>query len=109
VKLREGETLVLGGLTQHTRIEQERGLPYLKDIPYAGQLFRNTTYTDEVNELMVVVTPHLARSIQNGDDLDLPSDRGPLTRDDVKTKPERSTVTQPRLPTPRYNSQTPAH
>jgi len=109
VKMREGETLVLGGLTQHTRIEQERGLPYLKDIPYAGQLFRNTTYTDEVNELMVVVTPHLARSIQDGDYLDLPSDRGPLTRDDVKTKPEPGTVTQPRLPTPRYNSQMPAH
>src|SRR5205085_5449166 len=50
-KLREGESLVLGGLVQHTRIEQERGLPYLKDIPYAGQLFRDATYVDEVNEL----------------------------------------------------------
>ena len=48
-KLREGETLVLGGLTQHTRIETESGLPYLKDMPWAGQLFRHTTLTDEVN------------------------------------------------------------
>jgi pilus assembly protein CpaC len=106
-KLREGETLVLGGLTQHSRIETERGIPYLKDIPWAGQLFRDTLVNDEVNELMVIVTPHLVKNLAPGTDLDYPTDRGPLTRDDVKTKPEPGTVTQPRLPTPRYNSARP--
>jgi Flp pilus assembly secretin CpaC len=104
-KLREGESLVLGGLVQHARIEQERGIPYLKDIPYAGQLFRDTTYTDEVNELMVVVRPHLVKNLSPEVDLDLPTDRGPLHRDDVKTRPDDADVTRPRLPTPRYNSQ----
>jgi len=106
-KLREGETLVLGGLTQHSRIEQERGIPYLKDVPWAGQLFRDTTVTDEVNELMVIVSPHLVKNLSPGTDLDLPTDRGPLTRDDVKTKPEAGTVTQPRLPVPARNSAKP--
>jgi Flp pilus assembly secretin CpaC len=103
-KLREGETLVLGGLTQHARTETERGIPYLKDIPWAGQLFRDTTYNDEVNELMVVATPHLVRNLKPTTDLDLPTDRGPLTRDEVKTKPEEAGVTRPRLPSPAYNS-----
>jgi Flp pilus assembly secretin CpaC len=103
-KLRQGESLVLGGLVQHARIEQERGIPYLKDIPYAGQLFRETSYQDEVNELMVVVKPQLVKSIAPGVDLDLPTDRGPLHRDDVKTRPEEADVTRPRLPTPAYNS-----
>ncbi len=106
-KLREGETLVLGGLTQHSRIEQERGIPYVKDIPWVGQLFRDTMVTDEVNELMVIVTPHLVKNMPPETDLDLPTDRGPLTRDDVKTKPEEGTVTQPRLPTPSRNSAKP--
>jgi pilus assembly protein CpaC len=103
-KLREGETLVLGGLTQHSRIEQERGIPYLKDMPWAGQLFRDTSYTDEVNELMVIATPHLIRSLAPAEDLDLPTDRGPLTRDEIKTKTEEEAVTRPRLPAPAYNS-----
>jgi pilus assembly protein CpaC len=104
-KMREGESLVLGGLVQHTRTEEERGIPYLKDLPWAGALFRQTSYRDEVNELMVVVRPHLVKSLAPGTDLDLPSDRGPLERDDVKTKHEDATVTRPRLSTPAYNSQ----
>jgi Flp pilus assembly secretin CpaC len=103
-KLREGESLVLGGLVQHTRIESERGIPYLKDMPYAGQLFRDTVYTDEIQELMVVVKPHIVRGMEPGTDLDLPSDRGPLQRDDVKTRSDDATVTRPRLPTPKYDS-----
>jgi Flp pilus assembly secretin CpaC len=103
-KLREGESLVLGGLTQHSRTESERGIPYLKDMPFAGQLFRDTTYTDEVLELMVVVRPHIVKALEPGTDLDLPTDRGPLQRNDVRTKPEDETVTRPRLPTPAHDS-----
>jgi Flp pilus assembly secretin CpaC len=104
-RLREGESLVLGGLVQNSRIETERGIPYLKDLPYAGQLFRQTSYTEEVNELMVVVRPHLVKGIAGDEDLDMPTDRGPLDRNDVKTKTEETEVTQPRLPAPAYNSQ----
>lgn len=103
-KLREGESLVLGGLTQHSRTEVERGIPYLKDMPYAGQLFRDTVYTDEVLELMVIVKPHLVKGLEPGTELDLPTDGGPLKRDDVRTKPEDETVTRPRLPTPARDS-----
>jgi Flp pilus assembly secretin CpaC len=99
-KLREGESLVIGGLTQQTRIEQERGLPYLKDLPYAGQLFRDTSFVEEKNELMVIVTPHLVKAIAPGEELDTPADRGPITRGETMTKPEDAKVTRPRLPTP---------
>jgi Flp pilus assembly secretin CpaC len=103
-KLRDGETLVIGGLTQHSRIERERGIPYLKDIPYAGQFFRDTSFEDRTTELLVIVKPHLVHPMPAGTDLDLPTDRGPLSRDDVKTKPEPAKVTRPRLPTPSTNS-----
>ena len=106
-KLRANETLVIGGLVQHERIERERGLPYLKDIPYIGTLFRATSYTDETNELMIIVTPRLVRNLEPGTELNLPTDRGPLNRNDVKTAPDDATVTRPRLPTPAMNSQKP--
>jgi pilus assembly protein CpaC len=106
-KLREGESLVIGGLVSHTRTENTRGIPYLKDLPYAGQLFRDTSYSDEVNELMVIVKPHLVRNLAPGTDLDLPSDQGPLRREDVRTKPDPAEFTRPRLPTPANNSSKP--
>jgi pilus assembly protein CpaC len=98
-KLRDGETLVIGGLTQQQRLETERGIPYLKDIPYVGQLFRDTSYEDNVEELMVIVRPRLAKGFTDGD-LPLPSDRAPLQREDVKTAPTDAPVTRPRLPVP---------
>ena len=103
-KLHDGETLVLGGLTQRNRTELESGIPYLKDVPYVGRLFRKTSFQDETTELMVIVTPRLVRNIAPGTNLDLPTDRGPLTQDDVKSKPEAETVTRPRLPAPAKNS-----
>src|SRR5262249_54173896 len=58
-KLRNGETLVLGGLMQNDRTETVRGIPYLMNIPAIGYIFRDTTYSDSMTELMVIVMPHL--------------------------------------------------
>lgn len=102
-KLREGETLVLGGLTQTQRREEESGLPYLKDIPFLGNAFRQTSYIDMETELLVIITPHLVKGMAPGTELDLPTDRGPLTRDEVKTKPEPNKVSRPRIPAPGAN------
>ena len=97
-RLRDGETLVIGGLLQTNRVEEVRGVPYLQDIPWAGYFFRQTSYTDEVTELMVIVTPHIVSPIPAGETLELPTDRTPLTNEEVRTKPEAAEATRPRLP-----------
>jgi pilus assembly protein CpaC len=97
-KLRDGETLVLGGLTQTVRREIIRGLPYLQDLPLVGYVFRDTRYEDEVTELVVVVTPHTVQPIPAGQTIELPTDRGPLTEEDIRTKPDPAEVTRPRVP-----------
>lgn len=97
-RLGDGETLVIGGLMQTQRIEEVRGVPYLQDIPIAGYVFRNTNFLDEVTELMVVVTPHIVNPIAKGEMLRYPTDRGPLTPEDVRTKPEPFKPTRPRFP-----------
>jgi pilus assembly protein CpaC len=96
--LRNGETLVLGGLLQRQEREQVRGVPYLMDIPALGYLFRNTVYTSEVTELLVVVTPRLVRPLPVGEVVDLPTDRGPLTNEEIRTKPMGREVSRPRVP-----------
>jgi Flp pilus assembly secretin CpaC len=97
-RLRDGETFVVGGLMQKNRVETVRGIPYLQDLPLLGYIFRNTHYSDETNELMVIITPHLVRPLPPGEELALPTDRGPLTHEDVRTKPNDAVMTRPRIP-----------
>jgi pilus assembly protein CpaC len=98
VRLRDGETLVLGGLMQTLRTENVRGVPYLMNIPFIGYIFRDTHYDHQITELMVIVTPRLAGPLAPGTELALPTDRGPLTYDEVKTQYDPAEVTRPRIP-----------
>ena len=97
-RLRDGETLVIGGLLQTNRRESVRGVPYLKDIPLLRYVFSDTFYTDEVIELMVIVTPYVAEPLPEGTQLALPTDRGPLTHGDVRTREEDAEAARPRIP-----------
>jgi pilus assembly protein CpaC len=97
-RLRNGETLVIGGLLQSQRSEDVQGIPYLQDIPAIGIIFRHTRYIDQLTELVVVVTPHLAEPMAPGTEIALPTDRWPLTNDEVRTKANPFEATRPRVP-----------
>ena len=97
-KLRNGETLVIGGLMENDRTETVRGIPYLMNIPGVGYIFRDTSYSDSITELMVIVTPHLVAPLAPGTELATPADRGPFTFDEVKTQWSPAEVTRPRVP-----------
>ena len=57
VRVRSGETHVIGGLIQ-TRSEKTRtGVPFLKDIPYLGYLFGRTRTVETRSELVIFITP----------------------------------------------------
>lgn len=98
VRLRNGETLVIGGLLQSRRQEEEKGVPYLKDLPYLGWFFRQTIYSMTTTELMVVVKPSLVHPLPPGAHVDLPTDRGPFQREEMRTQPDAAETTRPRLP-----------
>ena len=59
VRIRSGETLVIGGLLQEEDTKTVTKIPLLGDIPFLGQLFRNHTTNHLRREVMVFVTPHL--------------------------------------------------
>jgi type II secretory pathway component GspD/PulD (secretin) len=59
VRLRDNETLVIGGLIQESSQRTESKLPILGDLPLIGRAFRNQNATSTRNELIIVVTPHL--------------------------------------------------
>ena len=59
VLVKDGETIVLGGILKDTSQDSESGVPYLKDVPVLGWLFKNQRVQKDFEELMVFITPRL--------------------------------------------------
>ena len=59
LSLKDGTPVLLGGLISQNSSRSETGVPYLKDIPGAGQLFRTNTDNIRKTELLVLITPYI--------------------------------------------------
>lgn len=59
--VRDGETFVIGGLTEESRISNKSKLPLLGDIPLLGALFTVEHTNRTKRDLYIVVTPHIVR------------------------------------------------
>ncbi|WP_269631617.1 secretin N-terminal domain-containing protein [Pelomonas sp. BJYL3] len=55
----DGTTVLLGGLMQEENKLDDSGVPWLKDIPLAGHLFKNSTDTRDRTELVILITPYV--------------------------------------------------
>ncbi len=56
VVVSNGQTLMIGGLTKHSRSENVVKIPFLGDLPFIGQFFRHTTFQDSVSNLDIFIT-----------------------------------------------------
>ncbi len=61
--VRDGDSFVIGGLTQDETISSKSKVPLLGDIPVLGQAFRNERTTRSKTELYIIVTPHIIHRI----------------------------------------------
>jgi len=59
VLVADGETAVMGGLTQTTLSVTKSGLPILVDLPIIGRLFGVTTRQEVKRDLLILITPHI--------------------------------------------------
>lgn len=57
--VKDGQTIVIGGLRQTTDNLSLAKVPYLGDIPIMGMLFKNRIRTKVETELVIFVTPHI--------------------------------------------------
>ena len=58
-RLVDGEWAVITGLVTTTVSENRSGIPGLSSIPYLGRLFTQTTKTEVVGQILIVLKPHL--------------------------------------------------
>ena len=55
--VRDGETIVISGLSKQTVTGIDEGVPVLKDIPLLGWLFKGQKKSDEMEEFLIFLTP----------------------------------------------------
>ena len=59
VLVRDGETVVIGGIMKDTSSNSDSGVPYLKDVPVLGWLFKKSSWQKDFEELVVFITPRV--------------------------------------------------
>jgi len=60
VAVKDGQTIVIGGLMEDRRALAIMKVPLLGDIPWVGGLFSRTQTTKSKTELLIFLTPHVA-------------------------------------------------
>jgi general secretion pathway protein D len=59
LSMRDGATVMLGGLISETATDSDSGVPFLKDIPILGNLFKQSGRTRARTELVILITPYI--------------------------------------------------
>ena len=62
----DGQTIVIGGLSRETSSRSNTGTPFLEDIPGLGYLFKRKSSADQMEELLIFITPHILKPRGSG-------------------------------------------
>jgi type IV pilus assembly protein PilQ len=57
----DGETIVISGLTKQKRLDGTSGIPWLKDIPVLGWLFKGEGKSESMEEVLIFITPTIIK------------------------------------------------
>ena len=61
VRIKDGETLVIGGMINEAEMKTVQKIPVLGDLPLVGAAFRSTTTSKAKAELVIMITPRIIR------------------------------------------------
>ncbi len=57
--VKDGETIVISGLTKNTKSDGDAGWPWLKDVPGLGWVFKADSKSDKMEEVLIFITPKI--------------------------------------------------
>ena len=72
VLVRDGQTIVIGGLRDQQRERSQSGVPVLSGLPIVGGLFGSSTRRNSATELFLFLTPRILRTDQDADHVTTP-------------------------------------
>jgi type II secretory pathway component GspD/PulD (secretin) len=59
VLVKDGSTVVIGGLRKDTKVDSSKQVPFFGSIPFIGRLFGNKSNATERSELLIMLTPKM--------------------------------------------------
>ena len=65
VRIKDGETLVIGGMIREEEQKIVSKIPVLGDLPGVGMFFRNTNSEKEKQELVIMITPKIVKDTED--------------------------------------------
>lgn len=65
VHVKDGETIVIGGLTQRQKVDQLNQTPGLSKLPFVGRLFQRIEKVDQLVEVAIFISPHIVKGTQH--------------------------------------------
>lgn len=73
LRIKDGETLVIGGMIQETENKTVSKIPFLGDLPVVGMFFRSTNTAKAKEEMVIMLTPQILVDTEDavGDDTTL--------------------------------------
>ena len=71
VNVRDGQTIVIGGLISDSINEIGTKVPYLSTIPVIGNLFKNTSRSKDKINLLIFLTPHIIKNEEDAADVSI--------------------------------------
>jgi len=57
----DGETIVISGLTKQKKLDGTSGIPWLKDVPILGWLFKGEGKSESMEEVLIFITPTIIK------------------------------------------------
>lgn len=66
VRVKDGETIIIGGLVQTEMQSMKSKTPLLGDLPLIGGLFQRTNHTEMRTELVIFITPRILKEADDG-------------------------------------------
>ena len=60
-RVKDGDTVVLGGLIREEDLNSVNKIPLLGDLPIIGAMFRSVTINKTRNEVVLMLTPHIMK------------------------------------------------
>ena len=65
VRIKDNETLIIGGMNRETETKEINKIPFLGDLPGVGMLFRNTKTIKAKQELVIMITPKIIKDTED--------------------------------------------
>lgn len=81
IEVRDGQSFAMAGLLQSIHRKDQDQIPWLGQLPVLGALFRSSSFQEQETDLVIIVTPRLARPAKPGQPLRTPFDASKPSND----------------------------